>query len=86
MPLYEFYCSDCRAKFELLTSYAASQADIACTRCGKSESVRKLISVVARVRPGGTDGYDSYGSDDAGDDGESDFGGGCSCGGACSCH
>ncbi|HEV8192547.1 MAG TPA: hypothetical protein VGP82_13855, partial [Ktedonobacterales bacterium] len=27
VPLYEYYCADCRSKFELLVSYAASEAD-----------------------------------------------------------
>lgn len=87
MPLYEYYCSDCQSKFELLVSYEASEADdIVCARCHGSR-VRKLLSVFARPRAiaaGDSFGsYDEYG--DSGTDGE--FGGGCSCGGGgCGCH
>ena len=82
MPLYEYYCADCRGKFELLVSYAASEADdIVCTKCHGSQ-VRKLLSVVARPRFGTVGDFDAsdadYGDDFAG-------GGGCACGGACSC-
>lgn len=78
MPIYEFYCSDCRRKFELLTSYAASTAGARCPAC-QSERVRKLFSVFARAgRAGDTEDYSGY------DDYEASAGG-CSCGGACSC-
>ena len=90
MPLYEYYCSDCRGKFELLVSFEASNTDVVCTRC-RSTSVRKLISVFARPAHGGDDDFGDFGDggDDGGeygaDDGEG-FGGGCACGGgACSC-
>jgi putative FmdB family regulatory protein len=86
MPIYEFYCSDCRDKFEVLTSYEASQAGMVCASC-HGTNVRKLLSVFARPARGGGNDFGNYG--DAGDygDGE-DFGGGggCSCGGACSCN
>lgn len=87
MPLYEYYCSDCRSKFELLVSFEASGADgIVCTRC-HGEHVRKLLSVFARPRAvavgDGLSDYDDY--DDA--SAESGFGGGCACGsGGCGCH
>ena len=81
MPLYEYYCADCRGKFELLVSYAASAADgIVCSKCHGSH-VRKLLSVVARPRSGSVDDF-SASDADYGDD----FGGGCACGGACSCQ
>lgn len=82
MPLYEFACSDCGSKFEVLTSYESSQAGMLCANC-QGTNVRKLVSAFARpARSGG--GYD------AGDfGGDEDFGGGggCSCGGgSCGCH
>lgn len=82
MPLYEFACSDCGSKFEVLTSYEASQAGTLCATC-HGTNVRKLVSAFARpVRSGGD--YDAAG--DFG--GDEDFGGGgCSCGGgSCGCH
>ncbi len=57
MPLYEFYCADCRSKFEVLTSYEASQAGMVCASC-HGQNVRKLLSVFARPSHGGSDGDD----------------------------
>ncbi len=93
MPLYEYYCADCRGKFELLVSFEASNAhDIICAKC-RGTNVRKLISVFARPAKSGSDDFGDFGDfggDDGdefgGDDGEDDMGGGCSCGpGGCSC-
>ena len=82
MPIYEYYCSDCRSKFEVLTSYEASQGAMICANC-QGTNVRKLLSVFARpVRSGGDD-FGDFG--ESGDDGE-DYGGSCSCGGACNCN
>jgi putative FmdB family regulatory protein len=85
MPLYEYYCKDCRSKFELLTTYTESEVDVECARC-HGANVRKLISVFARTRSansgfGGDFAADA--GDDFGDDGEGS--GGC-CGGSCGCH
>ncbi len=86
MPLYEYYCSDCQSKFELLVSYDASESEeIVCARCHGGR-VRKLLSVFARPRAvAAGDAFSDYG-DDYGDS-ESDYGGGCACGGGgCGCH
>ena len=87
MPLYEYYCSDCRSKFEVLTSYEASQGEMVCAQCHGTH-VRKLISVFARPSRGGDDTGDFGDFGDYSGSSEDDFGGGgCSCGGgACSCH
>ena len=45
MPLYEYYCSDCKSKFELLVSRQHAD-DIICMKC-HSEKVRRLLSVFA---------------------------------------
>lgn len=84
MPLYEYYCSDCRTKFELLTTYMESEVDVECARCHGS-NVRKLISVFARTRSSGSRMDDDFAGDgdDFSDEGEG--GGGC-CGGSCGCH
>ena len=89
MPLYEYYCSDCQRKFELLVSYEASEAnDIVCSRC-HGDRVRKLLSVFARPRAVTVgDGYGDYGEyGEYGDADAGDFGGSCACGGGgCGCH
>jgi putative FmdB family regulatory protein len=77
MPLYEYYCADCRGKFEMFTTYEASAGDIVCTKCHGGR-VRKMFSLFASPR-GGSEFSDNF------DDGYDDGDGGCSCGGACSC-
>lgn len=79
MPLYDFYCADCRRKFELFTSYEASSRGVACPTCDGSH-VRKMFSVFAMSGRG--DSPDAGEMSDYGDDAGQ---GGCSCGGACAC-
>ena len=80
MPLYEYYCPTCRGKFELLTTFEASEGDVVCTKC-HGERVRKLFSVFANPRSG-----DSFGASDDYGDSDDGYDGGCSCGGACNCQ
>ncbi|GAC1623419.1 MAG: hypothetical protein NVS4B9_14910 [Ktedonobacteraceae bacterium] len=76
MPLYEYYCPDCKSKFELIVNHKHAD-DIVCMKC-QSEKVRRLLSVFALTRGGGEDV--SY------DDGV-DEGGSCGCGGgSCGCN
>ncbi len=42
MPLYEFFCDDCRRRFETLTRIGG-EADVRCPTCGRGK-VRKLVS------------------------------------------
>jgi putative FmdB family regulatory protein len=74
MPLYEYYCSACQSKFELLVSHKHAD-EVVCMKC-HSEKVRRLLSVFSKTR-----GSDSDTSFDV-----SDAGGGCCGGGACGCH
>ena len=75
MPLYEYYCSDCNAKFELLVGYRHSE-DIVCMKC-QSDKVRRLLSVFAAPRGSGEDSMESLPT----------AGGSCGCGGgSCGCH
>lgn len=83
MPLYEYYCHDCNARFDLLTSYQNADTNIICQEC-HSPRVRRLLSVVAKTRKGESAGYEFTGESDFA--GDSDFGGSCGCGGNCSCH
>jgi len=75
MPLYEYYCSDCKSKFELLVSHQHADG-VVCMKC-HSEKVRRLLSTFALPRGGGEEvSYDdsapSMGSCGCG-------GGGCGC-------
>ena len=77
MPLYEYYCSDCQTKFELLVSHKHADG-IVCMKC-QSEKVRRLLSVFASQRGGEDNSYN--------DIAPSMGGGACGCGGGgCGCH
>lgn len=76
MPLYEYYCSDCKSKFELLVSHQHAD-DVICMKC-HSEHVRRLLSLFAMAGKIGEEG--GYGDLDA------SSGGSCGCGGDCGCH
>jgi putative FmdB family regulatory protein len=76
MPLYEYYCSDCRSRFELLVSHKHAD-EVVCMKC-HSEKVRRLLSVFSKVRGNGSD---TFFDDAPSSDGD------CGCGGgACGCH
>jgi putative FmdB family regulatory protein len=76
MPLYEYYCSNCKSKFELIVNHQHAD-DIVCARC-HSEHVRRLLSTFAFPHGGSADSlYDDAAPSD----------GGCACGnGGCGCH
>lgn len=76
MPLYEYYCSDCKSKFELLVNNHRYADDVVCTKC-HSEHVRRLLSLFAT--PHGSDSADLY-------DDTAPSMGTCACGGNCGCH
>lgn len=46
MPIYEFECEECGARFEELVQAGAEGAEAACRECG-SERTRRLLSTVA---------------------------------------
>jgi putative FmdB family regulatory protein len=76
MPLYEYYCSDCRTKFELLVGHKHAD-EVVCAKC-HGEKVRRLLSVFSAIRGSG---------EDSSFDGELPSMGSCGCGGgACGCH
>ncbi|MBF6600654.1 MAG: zinc ribbon domain-containing protein [Dehalococcoidia bacterium] len=73
MPMYEYFCRRCNAKFEVLRSMDRSDDAAACP-AGHAGAVRTLsvFAPVGRTAPGGS--YERAAP-----------GGGCACGGACSC-
>lgn len=73
MPLYEYRCNDCNARFDTLVRTATATEDVTCQACD-SANVRRLVSGFATV--GGYD--DEYVPRQA------SSGGGC-CGGSCGC-
>jgi putative FmdB family regulatory protein len=49
MPLFEYRCDDCAAKFSLLVGMTADSKDPECPKCG-SANARKLVSRFLRIR------------------------------------
>ncbi|MFO8010096.1 MAG: zinc ribbon domain-containing protein [Dehalococcoidia bacterium] len=52
MPIYEYVCSKCGHKFELMRRFSDDDSEIKCPRCGE-ESPERSVSVFARS--GGSD-------------------------------
>ncbi len=71
MPIYEYYCSDCRTKFDALRPMAQADEAIVCVECGDRHTAR-VLSVFAMRAGDGASVMESSG-------------GGCGCGGACAC-
>jgi putative FmdB family regulatory protein len=53
MPLHEYECQTCEARFDRLTTLAGAD-EVACARCGSTE-VRRLLSVIAGLGGGAPD-------------------------------
>jgi putative FmdB family regulatory protein len=51
MALYEYKCSNCEERFELMRSMSASDEPAECPECGGAES-RRMISNFASITPG----------------------------------
>ncbi|HLI28652.1 MAG TPA: zinc ribbon domain-containing protein [Chloroflexota bacterium] len=52
MPLYEYYCSTCRTRFEQLVRAPDEGAEATCPSCGR-RNVPRVLSTFAAVRRGG---------------------------------
>jgi putative FmdB family regulatory protein len=78
MPLYEYYCTDCRTKFEALRPMDKADASIQCKNCESVRTSRALSLFAAHRKVGGgsATSTERFGGSMAG--------GGC-CGGMCGC-
>lgn len=76
MPLYEYYCSDCRTKFEAIRSMSKADAPIQCKNCESGRTSRALSLFATHVKG------ESSSTLAAGNGG---MAGGCCGGGACGC-
>ncbi len=74
MPVFEYRCSDCNTKFEVLHKSQHSDEKVNCPKCS-SESNKKLFSSFSASVDGSTGNYGSY--EPSGDAGCSS----CGCGG-----
>jgi putative FmdB family regulatory protein len=75
MPLYEYYCRPCNARFDLLRPLSALESPASCPE-GHANATR-TISTFVSIRGG----RDKNAFEPAAIGG----GGGCACGGACAC-
>ena len=81
MPLYEYYCTDCRTKFEALRPMSKADAPIQCKQCESMNTARALSLFAAHTKSdlNGAPAMPAGG-------GNGGFGGGCGCGGGgCGC-
>jgi putative FmdB family regulatory protein len=51
MPIYEYHCADCGAKFDKMRPMSQATAPLDCLRCGSSATSRAL-SLFAAVSKG----------------------------------
>jgi putative FmdB family regulatory protein len=61
VPLYEYICDDCSAKFELRRSFSQGDGPVKCIYC-QSGNTRKAISVFACVTSKGGSAGSSLGN------------------------
>src|SRR6266852_1266433 len=50
MPVYEFNCSKCGERFEVMGNYAEREKEHACPKCGSTE-VKQAISLFSAAPP-----------------------------------
>ena len=48
MPLYEYICNECDARFEKLVS-ASKRDDVECDFCGAKKAQRQISTFAARI-------------------------------------
>ena len=75
MPIFEYRCSDCDTKFEVLHKSHEKEEDIICPKC-KSNKSKKLMSSFAASMDGSSGFSGSRYSDDSGPS----YSGGCASG------
>ncbi|HJL69478.1 MAG: zinc ribbon domain-containing protein [Anaerolineales bacterium] len=75
MPLYEYFCSDCRTRFDKLRSMANADDPIPCPHCSGQQVMRALSTFFSGSASGKESAAPVRGSGS---------GGGC-CGGMCAC-
>lgn len=60
MPIYEYRCKKCESVQEELQAVGATDEGLTCKKCG-SDSLTKVLSVIARVPGSDSDGDDDFG-------------------------
>jgi len=73
VPVYEYRCNDCRSVFEVLRPMAERELAAVCPGCESRASMPLISRVALNTVASGEASY------------AASSGGGCACGGACSC-
>ena len=61
MPIYEYFCPECKSKFELLRPISKSEEDAECPEC-QTQSRRTITAFVGRVKVDGAGGESTVAS------------------------
>jgi len=61
MPIYEYNCTACDAKFERLIKSMSSSQSVACPKCGSKKTSRSLSVFAVGADPAKTSSSDSQG-------------------------
>jgi len=51
MPLYEYYCEDCRKEFTLLQSASVNKEETVCPECSSSNVRAQMSSFSSKIPP-----------------------------------
>jgi len=82
MPIYEYFCQECRSEFEALVRSAADRDDATCPNC-RSQRVTRQLSAFAVAAAPTTGAAAACGAGCPG--GACDFSSAHSCGSGCGC-
>lgn len=78
MPIFEYKCSDCNSKFEILHKSSSNTHEVVCPKCGSKEYKKLLSAFSASV--GKESGYSFNDTCASGACGLGNPGGGCASG------
>ncbi len=54
MPLYEYYCEDCRKDFTLLQSASVNKKETVCSECGSAHVRYQMSTFSSKIPPRST--------------------------------
>ena len=77
MPLFEYRCSECKAKFEVLHKSSVNQEDVFCPVCNSSKNKKLFSSFSASVGNSSAESFNNCASGNCSIP-ETSYGSGCS--------
>ncbi len=64
MPLYEYFCGECRTDFTLLQSADVNKEETACPDCGSGKVQPKFSTFASKIQGASSSGKSPAGLDD----------------------